>query len=47
LDVFFAVWHISPIPVIIITFFVALFTYYVIEMPVERQARRRIRYGLA
>jgi peptidoglycan/LPS O-acetylase OafA/YrhL len=47
LDVFFAVWHISPIPVIIITFFVASFTYYVIEMPVERQAHRKIRYGLA
>jgi peptidoglycan/LPS O-acetylase OafA/YrhL len=47
LDVFFAVWHISPIPVIIVTFFVASFTYYAIEMPVERQAHRRIRYGLA
>ena len=47
LDVFFAVWHISPIPVIIITFFVASFTYYAIEMPVERQAHRKIRYGLA
>jgi peptidoglycan/LPS O-acetylase OafA/YrhL len=47
LDVFFAVWHISPIPVIIITFFVAWFTNYVIEMPVERQAHRKIRYGLA
>jgi peptidoglycan/LPS O-acetylase OafA/YrhL len=47
LDVFFAVWHISPIPVIIITFFVASFTYYAVEMPVERQAHRKIRYGLA
>jgi peptidoglycan/LPS O-acetylase OafA/YrhL len=47
LDVFFAVWHISPIPVIIVTFFVASFTYYAIEMPVERQAHRKIRYGLA
>jgi|SRR5665213_541221 len=47
LDVFFAVWHISPIPVIIITFFVASFTYFAIEMPVERQAHRNIRYGLA
>jgi peptidoglycan/LPS O-acetylase OafA/YrhL len=47
LDLFFAVWHISPIPVIIITFFVASFTYYAIEMPVERQAHRKIRYGLA
>jgi peptidoglycan/LPS O-acetylase OafA/YrhL len=47
LDIFFAVWHISPIPVIIITFFVASFTYYAIEMPVERQAHRKIRYGLA
>ena len=47
LDVFFAVWHISPIPVVIITFFLASCTYYAIEMPVERQAHRRIRYGLA
>jgi peptidoglycan/LPS O-acetylase OafA/YrhL len=47
LDVFFAVWHISPIPVIIITFFVASFTHYAIEMPVERQTHRKIRYGLA
>jgi peptidoglycan/LPS O-acetylase OafA/YrhL len=47
LDVFFAVWHISPIPVIIITFFVASFTHYAIEMPVERQAHGKIRYGLA
>jgi peptidoglycan/LPS O-acetylase OafA/YrhL len=47
LDVFFAVWHISPIPVIIITFFVASFTYYVIEMPVGRLAHRKIKYGPA
>ena len=47
LDVFFAVWHISPIPVIIITFLVASFTYYAIEMPVERQVHRKVRYGLA
>jgi peptidoglycan/LPS O-acetylase OafA/YrhL len=47
LDVLFAIWHISPIPVIIITFFMASFTYYAIEMPVERQAHRKIRYGLA
>jgi hypothetical protein len=47
LDVLFAVWHISLIPVIIITFLVASFTYYAIEMPIERQVHRKIRYGLA
>jgi peptidoglycan/LPS O-acetylase OafA/YrhL len=47
LDVFFAVWHISPIPVIIVTFFVASFTYYAIEMPCELQVHRKIRYGSA
>jgi peptidoglycan/LPS O-acetylase OafA/YrhL len=47
LDVLSVVWHISLIPVIIITFFVASFTYYAIEMPVERQAHRKIKYGLA
>jgi peptidoglycan/LPS O-acetylase OafA/YrhL len=47
LDLFFAVWHISPIPVIITTFFVASFTYFAIEMPVERQAHRKIKYKTA
>jgi peptidoglycan/LPS O-acetylase OafA/YrhL len=47
LDAFFAVWHISPIPVIIVTFCVASFTYYAIEIPIERLAHRVFRYGVA
>jgi peptidoglycan/LPS O-acetylase OafA/YrhL len=45
LDIFVAAWHVSPIPVVLISYAGSVFTYYVIERPIERQAHLRVRYA--